>query len=426
MESTLKKLKKNEYELTVELGREELDVYVKQAEAMISAGFQMDGFRRGKVPRDMIRKEVGGKLILEEAMGIALNDSLAKTLDEQELEVIKVSEVHLKAYTASKLIYSVMVSVYPPVNIGNLTGLTVKRKEITVERKEIENAVEFLRVSRSKTLPKEEPAEKGDRVEVDFEVTSEGLPIEGGVSKNHPIVLGENKFIPGFEDQIMGMKQGGEKKFSLLAPKDYFHKDVAGKKLDFDVRVVKVEEIQKPLLTDDFARSVGRFKDLNDLEHNLSRGLLEEKKTKENQRLRLEILSKILERSKVEIPENMTDERLNEMIVGFDTDLHIKGMELSIYLAHLGKTEDDLKKDWRGEAQKQVALALLLKKIAKDNNIKPEPREIEEATERLVQGMAMKGELDKDNLDLERLKEAVVGDLVNEKVFSYLEKTYSA
>ncbi len=404
MESTLKKLKKNEYELTVELGREELDVYVKQAEAMISAGFQMDGFRRGKVPRDMIRKEVGGKLILEEAMGIALNDSLAKTLDEQELEVIKVSEVHLKAYTASKLIYSVMVSVYPPVNIGNLTGLTVKRKEITVERKEIENAVEFLRVSRSKTLPKEEPAEKGDRVEVDFEVTSEGLPIEGGVSKNHPIVLGENKFIPGFEDQIMGMKQGGEKKFSLLAPKDYFHKDVAGKKLDFDVRVVKVEEIQKPLLTDDFARSVGRFKDLNDLEHNLSRGLLEEKKTKENQRLRLEILSKILERSKVEIPENMTDERLNEMIVGFDTDLHIKGMELSIYLAHLGKTEDDLKKDWRGEAQKQVALALLLKKIAKDNNIKPEPREIEEATERLVQGMAMKGGLDKDNLDLERLK----------------------
>lgn len=425
MESTLKKLKKNEYELTVELGREELDVYVKRAEARISAGFQMDGFRRGKVPSDVIRKEVGDKLILEEAMAIALNDSLAKTLEEQKLEAIKVSEVNMKENSASKLIYSVMVTLSPPVDIGNLAGLTVKRKEINVERKEIEDAIEFLRVSRSKTLPKEGAIENGNRVEVDFEVTSEGLPIEGGVSKNHPIVIGEEKFIAGFEDQLLGMEQGGEKKFSLLAPKDYFHKDIAGKKLDFNVRVIKVEEVQKPSLTDDFARSVGRFKDLNDLEHNVSRGILEEKKTKEGQRIRLEILSKMLEKSKVEVPEEMTDERLNEMLTGFDNDLHSKGMELSIYLAHLGKTEDDLKKDWRGEAEKQMAFALLLKKMAKENNIRPEPREIEEATERLVQGMAMKGELDKDNLDLDRLREAVTGDLLNEKVFSYLERTYS-
>ncbi|MDP3696827.1 MAG: trigger factor [Candidatus Taylorbacteria bacterium] len=425
MESTLKKLKKNEYELTVELGREELDVYVKQAEANISAGFKMDGFRRGKVPHNMIRKEMGDKLILEEAMSVALNDSLAKTLDEQKLEVIKVSGLNVKENSVSKLIYSAVVTVFPPVNVGNVAGLAVKREEITVERKEIEDSIEFLRVSHSKTLAKEGSAEKGDRIEIDFEVTSEGLPIEGGVSKNHPIILGENKFIPGFEERVMGMKQGEEKKFSLSAPKDYFHKDIAGKKLDFNVKVVKVEEVQKPLLTDDFARSIGRFKDINDLEHSVSRGLFEEKKAKESQRIRFEILSKILEKSKVEVPEEMIDERLKEMITGFDNDLHMKGMELSIYLTHLGKTEDDLKKDWRGEASRQVALALLLKKIAKDNNIRPELQEIEEATERLVQGMAMKGELDKDNLDLERIREVVTSDLLNEKVFSYLERNHA-
>jgi len=424
VESTLKKLKQSKYELTVELGREELDVYVKAAETNIAASFQMDGFRRGKVPPDIIRKEVGDKVILEEAMKIALNDSLARTLNEQKLEVMKVLGLDVKENSASKLVYSASIMVFPPISIGNLAGLKIKRRETAVDRKEVEEAVDFLRASRSKTLPQNKPIEKGDRVEIDFEVTSDGLPIEGGVSKNHPLIVGENKFIPGFEDQLVGLSQGQEKKFSLAASKEYFHKNIAGKKLDFTVRVIKVEEIRKLALTDDFARSLGRFKDLNDLEHNVSRSILEEKKFKESQRLRLEILSNILGRSKIEIPEDMTNERLDEMVTGFDNDLHTKGMELSMYLAHLGKTEDDLRKDWRPEAEKQVAFALIIRKIAKNENIKPEPQEIEEGSEKMLQSMAIKGEL-REEIDPERLRESVANNIINEKVFRFLENNYS-
>ena len=262
-------------------------------------------------------------------------------------------------------------------------------------------------------------------VEIDFEVTSNGLPVEGGVSKNHPVIVGDNKFIPGFEDQLLGMKEGEEKKFSLIAPKDYFHKAVAGKELDFEVKVIKVEEIQKPALSDEFARSLGQFEGLHDLERNVSEGILDEKKNKEQQRLRIEILSGILAKSKIDLPKDMINERLNEMVVKFDNDLHLKGMELSIHLAHLNKTEDDLRKDWRPEAEKQVAFALILKKIAKDNNIKPTPEEIEEMANNLIQAMTSKGEVNPENINLANTREAALAELTNEKVFEFLEKRYS-
>ena len=425
VESSLKKIEQNKYELSVEVGRDDLKHYIKVAEDRIAGEIKVDGFRQGKVPPDRVRKEVGEDSILEEGLNIALQDSLAKTLDKEGLEVLKVSDLTIKENSAVKLLYTVQVLLFPAVALGNLNGLKVKKREVAVNKKEIDEAIEFIRISRSKFINKNELAQKGDRVEVDFEVTLDGLPIEGGVSKNHPVVLGDSKFIPGFEDQLLGMKEGEEKKFSLVAPKDYFHKAIAGKDLDFKVKVVNVQEIQKPDLTDEFAKSLGKFSNLLELERNVSEGILEEKKNKEQQRLRIEILSGILTKSKIDLPEDMIKERLDEMVIKFDNDLHLKGMELAIYLTHLNKTEDDLRKDWHPEAEKQVAFALVLKKIAKDNNIKPSPEELEETSNRLIQAMVSRGEINPESINLESIREAASADLTNEKVFDFLEKKYS-
>lgn len=419
--NTLKKTDHNKYEVTVELGREELSGYLKKTEDRIVSETQIDGFRPGKAPKDLIRKKVGDKHILERALDIAVQDSLAKTLDEQQLEVIKVSDLDIKENSASKLIYTINVTIFPPIELPTLSQIKVKRKDVEVEPKDIENTMDFLRSSRSKFLPKKGPVEKGDRVEVDFEVTSDGLPVEGGVSKNHPVIVGENKFIPGFEEQLIGMEKDGEKKFSLKAPADYFHKSVAGKELDFSVKIISVQIIEKPVLNDEFAQSLGKFSNLNELEDNIKNGLTEEKKEKERQRLRLEILTRIFENSKVELPADMIEEKLNQMIVGFDNDLHAKGMELSFYLAHLGKTEDDLKKDWRPEAEKQVAFALILRKLAKVNNLYPSKEEIDERVDQAMQTLAVNGQFNPETVNLEGVRDAVAADMTNEKVFSFLE-----
>lgn len=421
MNSSLKKISSNKYELTVDLGREELSGYVKKAKKAITDEVRVDGFRKGKAPKDLIRKEVGDQYILEQALDIAVQDSLAKTLNEKKLEVLEVSGLNVKENSASKLLYTIQVVTFPEIKLPKISGIKVKTRKIDIEPKEVTDALDFLRTSRAKLAPKEGVVEKGDRVEIDFEVTSDGLPVEDGVSKSHPLIIGDNKFIPGFEEQLVGMKKDENKKFSLNAPTDYFHKSVAGKKLDFSVKVITVQTVDKQNLNDDFAKSLGRFQKLEELEDNIRNGILEEKKMKEKQRLRLEILARIFEKSKINLPREMVDGKVNEMIIGFDNELHTKGMELSFYLAHLGKNENDLRKDWRPEAERQVGYALILRKIAKVNSLAPSKEEIEEEANRVAQTMVVRGQISPENLNLETLKEAIEGDLTNEKVFRMLE-----
>ena len=424
MNSTLKKLQQNNYELTVELGREELDKYVHSAEDKIVREVQIDGFRKGKAPRDVVRKKVGSQHILENALDIAVHDSLERAIEKDRLEVLKMSQFEVKENSPTKLLYRVVLTTFPKITLADLSEIKVQRKDIKVEQYEISEAMDFIRNSRANFLSKEGPAEKGDRVEVDFEVTSEGLPVEGGISKNHPLVIGDNKFIPGFEEQIIGMESGTEKNFSLTAPKDYFHKAIAGRNIDFKVKVIAVQKIEKPTLDDDFARSLGRFADLVDFQENVKKGILEEKQVKEKDKLRLEVLSRIADKSSIELPQDMVEEQLNTMIAGFDSELHQKGMELSIYLAHLNKTQEDLKKDWRGEAEKQVKFHIILSKIAKDNQLQPSPEEIEQEAGKLIQIMASQGQLDESNINIEDIRNSVSRELTKEKTMAFLEDKY--
>jgi len=429
MTSSLKKIDQNSLELTVEVGQEELKNYLRETEDQIVRDIKLDGFRKGKAPRDLIRKQVGEQVILEKGLDLTVKKTLSMVIEREKLEVLSVSNLEVKENSPMKLIYSVLVHIFPQIEIGDLSGIKIGRKEITVDKEEIDQAVGLLRDSRAEITVKEEGARSGDKVEIDLEVTSEdGLPIENGVSKNHPLVIGDGKFMLGFEDQIIGMKASEGKTFSLIAPADYFNKGVAGKKLNFQIKVIGVWEIKKPPANDEFARGLGRFSNFKEFEESLRRGIREEKIIKERQRLRLEMLFKILEKSKIQLPLNMVNEKLDEMLESFDRDLHSKGMEMSIYLAHLGKTEDDLRKDWKPEAERQVSYSLILKKTAKDNSLNPSEEEISVASNNFIQSMLVRGQIDQEGLkdiNLDKIKEAVTGDIVNEKVFNFLEKKYT-
>lgn len=425
MTSTLKKIDKNKHELTVEVSKEELLSYITMAENKFADEVKIDGFRKGKAPREKVRQEVGDAVILQEALDAALQSSLSRAIEKEDLEVLKVTDLNIKENSANKLLYSVTVFTFPEVKIGELSQFKAKRKEVLVDRKEIDNALLEIAASRSKLEDRDKAIEVGDRVEIDFEVTSDGLPVEGGVSKNHPVIVGDKKFIPGFEDQLIGMKKGEEKNFSLHAPKDYGYKAIANKKLDFNVKITAVQEIIKPTVDNEFAKSLGRFENVAQLEQSVSQGLLQEKQLKEKQRLRVEILSGILEKSKLEVPDEMIEEKLKEMVESFDQELHAKGMELSMYLTHLNKTQDDLEKEWRPEAIKQVSFALILKKMAKTKNIDASQEEVQVKMNELLQMMASRGDIDKDKLNMNIIKENVYNSLVNEKVFEFLEKNYA-
>lgn len=421
--STNKKLDADHIELNVELDREELAGYVRLAEDALNQEVAIDGFRPGKAPREKLRQHVGEAQVLESALQTAIQRSLIQVITEQKLDVIETTDLSVKENTPAKLVYSVKLHVFPEVKLPDLASIKVNRRDVIVEPKEIDEALETVKASRAILVDTDGPAVKGDRLEVDFEVKENGKLIDGGESVNHPVVIGKENFIPGFEDQLIGLKKDERKEFSLTAPKDFANKTVAGKKLDFTVTVKDIKKVTLPELNDEFVKTLGKFENLDQLMLNIRDGITEEKKDKENQRVHLEIMNILIDKAICTASTAMVEDQLTNMLQNFDQDLHRHDMELSLYLAKIGKTQEDIKKEWRPEAERQVKMALILHAISRDNNIEITSEETDEALESLVQSTMLRNGGASPNLDMERMRSSIQSRLLSEKTFQFLEKT---
>jgi len=423
MRSNLKKLNNNQVKAIVELDREDLQKYLDKAESVLGSDFEIKGFRKGKVPKDLLKKNLDQNQVKTLALEIAVQDSLSNLIKDNSLDVLDTSQLSVENNDSTQLKYSVLLSLFPNVVLADISNVKVKRQEIKVEEKEVDDAVETIKNSRASFSSKNdsETAEDGDRVEVDFEVKKDGQVIEGGISKNHPLIIGGRNFIPGFEEQLVGMKKGEEKLFSLTAPDDYFYKEVAGKELDFKVIVNDIKKVIRPEINDDFARSLGQFADLVALKENVKDALAQEKKIKESQRTRLEILDNIINHSKIEVPDDLLTKQLDIMVSDFDHTLHGKGLELGLYLARIGKTQEELKKDWTKDAEKQVKISLVLRRLIKDQNIKASQEEVQELVGQVVQSAIARGEAGQADIDPAKIQEEIASKIVNEKALEYIE-----
>ena len=425
MTHQFKKIDQFQKELTVELTKDDLKSYVERTESILGQDLQVDGFRKGKIPKDQLKKHLDPAAVLESALDVAIRESLARVIQEEDLDMMSFSRPEVIENTPEKLVYKALLVLFPDIKIKDVDGLKVARKDVVVEQKEVEDTLNTIRNSRAGYTEKDGPADNGDRVEIDFEVKAGSNLIDGGVSKNHPMILGENHFIPGFEENLVGMKKDEEKNFSLVAPENYYRKDMAGKKLDFNVRVNKVQSVSLPELNDDFAKTLGKFDGISDVVNSVKGGILQEKRFKEQQRVRLEILDHMIKASDIDTPDFMVAKQLDSMVQDFDNNLHANGMELGLYLAHIGKTQEELKKDWQGEAEKQVKIFLILHKAAKDKNISASHEEIDQELNTVVQSILMRGGTLQENMDMERLKEDIAAKIINEKTLAFLEKLYT-
>ncbi|MFA6383600.1 MAG: trigger factor, partial [Parcubacteria group bacterium] len=275
--------------------------------------------------------------------------------------------------------------------------------------------------SRVKLVTVNREVRNNDSVEVDFRVLISGVPIEGGTSKNHPMIVGRGVFIPGFEENLIGMKEREEKEFELEFPKDYHKKDLAGKMATFQVKVNLVQERQTPAIDDDFAKSLGKFENLKALEKNIQEGMVEENKQKMKEQKRNEYIEKIIENSTVDLPEVLVHQEIHQMLHEFEQQLQMMGMNLDQYLGQLKKDRKELERDWEPQAEKRVKSALALKEIAKLEEISLDSKEIEEEMNKTMQYYKNVKNMEK-NIDMERLYNYTKGMLENEKVFEFLDR----
>lgn len=305
------------------------------------------------------------------------------------------------------------------IKLAKYKGLKVKKNKLKVKKKEINKALDFLQNSRAKIITVSRPAKKGDQTEIDFEVRQGGVKIEHGASKSHPLVLGKGHFLPGFEENLEGMKAGEEKEFSLKVPADWPDKRIVNKNLDFRVKMNLVQERELPDINDEFARSLGNFKCLSELKKSIKEGLSREKELKEKERIRIELIEKIAQESEMEIPENFIKEELERMIKELEISINNLGLDFKIYLKEINKTIDELKKDWQGQAEKRIRVGLCLKAIARKENIEVSDEEvIEEIKKNIDPSPSAEG----GRVDLNTLKEYTKSVLRNEKVFDILER----
>ncbi|HBO16649.1 MAG: Trigger factor [Candidatus Moranbacteria bacterium GW2011_GWE2_35_2-] len=431
----IKKLGNSEIEINLSIPWKEWEKYLVLAVEDISKNIKIEGFRPGKAPKDMIEKKVGKEAILNEAAEKAIKKNYSRVVLDEKLDVIGAPNVEiLKLAEGNDLEYKIKTAVMPEVKMNNWTEGVKKinkkqqEKKTEVSKEEIKKELEKLANSRVQLITVDREARKDDSVEIDFQVSLGGVPIENGTSKKHNLILGRGVFIPGFEENVIGMSGGDEKEFELEFPKDYHAKDLAGKKATFKVKLNIVQERKTPQIDNAFAVSLGNFKDLSELEKSIEDGIFKEKEIQKKEENRSEIVEFLIGEMKVELPEILIHEELHRMIGEFEAQLSGMGMNVDGYLEKMSahdksgkkKTRQDLEKEWEPQAEKRIKSALVLEEIAKQKEIEIASEKIEKEMNKLLAQYKGVKDLEK-NMDMSRVYNYVKGMLTNDEVFKLLE-----
>lgn len=383
MEYTIKKLPKSEFEIKVVITKEDLEKHYQKACEDVSKEVTIKGFRPGHIPKEVLERHVGSKHIEEHAKDLAMQRTYAEIVTKENLQVI--SRPHVKIEKEDPFTYIAVVATLPTVEIKDHKSIKIAKKEPKVTEKDIEEVLKDLQKYSTIYKDVDRAAKKGDRVEVDFEGFDEnGKEVQNVKSKNHPVIIGENALIPGFEDQLIGLKKDEKKEFDITFPKDYGKKDFQNKKLKFKVEIKRVEEAILPELNEEFAEKVtGKKQSIEEFKKEIEKNL-HAKKTKETKQERENAyIEELLKKTKAEIPDSLIHEEAHYILHEMREEIAEKGIEFEKFLAQAKTTEEELIKRYTPEAEKRIKIRLALQHIIKEEKIEVTEAEMSEELENI-------------------------------------------
>lgn len=418
MKTEITKLPKSEVELKIEVPVSEWQEFLDEAAKELSKGLKIQGFRPGFAPFKLVEEKIGIAKILEEAAEHCVQKYYVKAVLDNNIEAIGQPEISvLKLAKDNPFEFKARVATMPQVNLPDYkkTASEIKRNKVLVEDREIEETLSWIRKSRAKFSPKSGPCKIGDWIEIEYS----SFQIENGKKIDDAFILGEGRLIPGFEEKLDGMEGGQEKEFSLTFPKSHLQKDLAGKEISFKIKLKSVQNVELPEVNDGFAKEAGNFENVAGLKNSIKQGILTEKEAAESQRVRQNILERIAEKSKIEMPEILIRNVKNQMLGDLKRDISQKlGITLEDYLGKINKTEKELLDSFSSEAEKRVKNSLVLQEISKKEKVEVSGAEIEEETNKILKNIP--AEKAKE-LDPEKLKNYTRDVLMSEKTFKFLE-----
>ncbi|NQU82366.1 MAG: trigger factor [Parcubacteria group bacterium] len=418
MEIKTKEISKSEIEITCEMTWDEFKPYIDRAFSSLSKGVVVKGFREGKAPKDLLEKQIGEQNIMGEAVDQAIREKYLEIIKEKGLEPIGPPKADvLKLAKNNPFSFKVTFQVLPEIELPDYAEIAKETPKIQVslDDKEVEEAIKWVQKSRAKLDDLDSPAKKGDFVQIEYQSPQ----VDNNRKVSDGFLLGEGKLLKGFEEKLENMKPDEEKEFKTTFPSGYFRKDLADKEVDFKVKMEKVQKMTLPELNDEFAQSIGEFKTVQELKDNVKKGITAEKQNEETGKWRGSVLAKIVEKVNVELPEVLVETEqkngLQELKAKVENELKI---EFEEYLKQVNKKEDEIEKDILEQAKIKVKSFLVINQIGKQEKIEVTPQEIEQAIEGFMESSPQQ---DKTNIDNDRLKGYYKEMIFNQKVFQKLE-----
>lgn len=402
MSVQVENLEKNMAKLTIEVPAEELEKAIQSAYMKQKGKISLPGFRKGKVPRPMIEKMYGVEIFYEDAANELINQEYPKAAEESGVEIV--SRPVIDVVTIEKgqpFVFTAEVAVRPEVALGKYMGVSVTKIDTSVTEEEIQAEVEKERENNARSITVEDrPAAEGDTVVIDYEGFADGVAFDGGKGENHALVLGSHTFIDTFEEQLVGKNTGDETEVNVTFPEDYQAKELAGKSALFKVKVNEIKCKELPELDDDFAQDVSEFDTLAEYKESVGKKIKERKEAAARRDKEEEAINKIVDKSKMEIPDAMIDTQVESMLQEFANRMAQQGLSMQQYMQFSGTTAEKLREQMRPDAVKRIQTSLVLEQIAREENIQISEEEVEAEYKKMSE---MYG------LDVEQVKEYMSG-----------------
>ena len=389
-------------------------VYVKSAKY-----FNIPGFRKGKAPLAIVEKHYGKEIFYEDAFNEIVPEIYQKERKENNTEAVSRPDIEATQIGKGQdLIFTAVVQIKPEVTVGKYKGIALKKIEYTVSDENIDHEIEHMRERNARIITVEDRAVKDkDIVTIDFEGSVDGVPFEGGKAEGHELTIGSKTFIPGFEDQIIGMKKEEEKDITVTFPKDYFSKDLAGKEAVFKVKLHEIKEKELPTVDDEFAKDVSEFDTLEELKKSIREKLEEENTRRAKYETEEAAIKAVCDATEIDIPSGMIESEIDNMVKEVESRLSYQGLKLEQYLQMLNKTEADFRKEYEEQAKENVKSRLVLEAVAKDAKIEVAEDEIASKIKEMAETYGRKEEDLKLN---ETLKKYLEQSIKEEKAIQFI------
>ncbi len=409
----------NELKLEFTIEAKKFDEGMKKVYAKSAKYFNIPGFRKGKAPMAIVEKQYGPEIFYEDTFNEVVPEEYERELKENNIEAVSRPEIEVKQMGKGQdLIFTAVVQTKPEVKLGKYKGIELKKIEYNVTDEDIEHELGHMADRNSRLVTVEDrPVENGDITVIDFEGFVDGVAFEGGKAENHELTIGSNTFIPGFEDQIIGMKTGEEKDINVKFPEEYFSEELKGKDATFKVKLHEIKKKELPELNDDFAKDTSEFDTLEELKKSIKEKLEEENKNKAKYETEDAAIKAVSDATEVEIPSGMIETEIDNMVRDIETRLSYQGMKLDQYLEMMGKSMEDFRKEYEEQAKTSVKTRLTLEAIEKAEKIEPSDEEVDK---KLKEMAAMYGKKEDELALNEQFMNYIKDSLKGEAVIKFI------